>query len=137
MPMMPSPLAGAAYLAVKLSGYTLFAHGLNAASKQKVSPFKFAAAKTALGLVGGVAYMIVLEGAFGFEKDISDGALFLGAAIPRLLVWSVVINIFYRLRTQPRLMIAAIVLGLAWSYVLDGVMWIVYRILPGMVMPFC
>jgi hypothetical protein len=30
-----------------------------------------------------------------------------------------------------------VLIGVAWSYMLDGAMWLIYRVLPGMVMPFC
>jgi hypothetical protein len=34
-------------------------------------------------------------------------------------------------------MLLAVLAGTAGSYVLDGVMALIYRVLPGMVMPFC
>lgn len=136
MPMMPSPLAAAVYAAVKLGGYAVFAHGLNKVSGQAVSPLKFAVAKTALGLVGGVAYVFALAPAMGISEG-SDATLFLAAAPVRLLVWGGVLSIFYGFRSNPRLFAVATVLGVGWSYALDGVMWLIYRILPGMVMPFC
>ena len=136
MPMMPSPLAAVVYAAVKIGGYAAFAYGLNKITGRSISPLKFGGAKTALGLVGGITYVFALVPATGLS-DSSDVALFLGAAPVRLLVWGAALSLFYGFRSNPRLMSAAMFLGVGWSYALDGAMWLVYRILPGMVMPFC
>src|SRR5262245_41119862 len=100
MPMIPSPTAALVYAAIKLGGYAAFARGLNRVSGDAVSPIRFAAAKTALGLVGGIAYVFALAPAVGISEQ-SDAALFLGAAPVRIAVW------------------------------------LIYRVVPGMVMPFC
>ena len=121
---------------MKVGGYAAFAHGLNRISQQRVSPFKFAGAKTALGLAGGITYVFALAPEAGISES-SDAAMFLGAAPVRLVVWGAVLSFFYGFRSNPGIMSAAAFLGVGWSYALDGVMWIIYRILPGMVMPFC
>ena len=43
------------------------------------------------------------------------------------------------IKPLPRLILiaAAVASGTAWSYALDGVMWAIYKVVPGMVMPFC
>lgn len=136
MPMIPSPAAALIYAAVKVSGYAVFAHGLNTIGKRSVSPIKFSAAKTGLGLIAGVTYVFALAPSLGVS-DSSDAELFLGAAPVRLAVWLLVLGMFYGLRENPKLIGAAVFAGVAWSYTLDGLMWLIYKVLPGMAMPFC
>ncbi|HEY8025228.1 MAG TPA: hypothetical protein VIF60_11715 [Burkholderiaceae bacterium] len=133
---MPSPLAGLAYAAVKIAGYAAFAHGLNKAMGREVSPFIFGLAKTGLGLVGGVAYLFIVSMTIG-SAHVSDAALFSGAFPFRMLAWFVALALFYGFRQRTALMSGVVIVGVAWSYVLDCVMWVIYKILPGMVMPFC
>lgn len=59
------------------------------------------------------------------------------AAPLRMAVWLLVLGIFYGFRENPKLTGAAVFVGVAWSYALDGVMSLIYKVLPGMVMPFC
>lgn len=136
MPMIPSPTAALIYAVVKFSGYAVFAHGLNKVAGRTVSPIKFSAAKTGLGLVGGITYVFAVATALGISER-SDAELFLGAAPLRMAVWLLVLGIFYGFRANPKLTGAAVFVGVAWSYTLDGVMWLIYKVLPGMVMPFC
>lgn len=136
MPMMPSPLAGLAYATVKIAGYAAFAHGLNKAVGREVSPLKFGLAKTGLGLVGGIAYLFILSMVVG-SAHVSDAALFSGAMPVRMLVWLGALALFYGFRQRTALMSGVVIVGVAWSYALDCVMWVIYKILPGMVMPFC
>ena len=134
--MMPSPLAALAYGAVKIIGYAYFAKGLNLAAGRSISPYRFGVAKTAIGLAGGIAYVFVLLPAFGLSEG-SDLQIFLGAIPVRLVAWSVALAIFYGFKEKPLFIAGAIAAGTAWSYALDGVMWIIYKLMPGMVMPFC
>ena len=136
MPMVPSPLAAGVYVAVKVVGYATFARGLNRVTGKHVGPYRFAVAKTAVGLVGGIAYLLFLLPAFGSE-DGSTPAVWLGAIPVRLLAWSLVLALFWGFRDRPRVMLMAVAVGTAWSYVLDGLMSLLYRILPGMDMPWC
>ena len=136
MPMFPSPLAAAALATVKVAGYAGFACALNRKTGQNVTPMKFGATKTGLGLLGGVIYLFWLLPIFGVE-DMSDAAAFLGAMPVRLLMWSVALHLFYDFRGKRSLIVGAVVLGTVWSYALDGVMWLIYKIVPGMTMPVC
>jgi hypothetical protein len=136
MPMIPSPTAALIYAAVKIGGYAVFARGLNKVAARAVSPIKFTAVKAGLGLVGGIAYVFAVAPAIGLSER-SDTELFLGAVPLRMGVWLLVLSIFYRFRANPKLIGAAVFVGVAWSYILDGAMWLIYRVLPGMVMPFC
>ena len=81
-------------------------------------------------------YVFGLAPALGIPEK-SDFLLFLGAAPVRFLAWSALIGLFYGFRANPMLMSAAVLLGVVWSYALDGAMWVIYKILPGIVMPFC
>jgi hypothetical protein len=136
MPMMPSPVAGLTYAAVKVAGYALFGKALNRYAQTPARPLRFGLAKTAMGLVGGLVYLFLIVPSTALEHS-SDATLFLGAIPIRLVVWSIAIGLFYGYRGQWRRMVLAVVAGTAWSYALDGVMALIYRILPGMLMPFC
>jgi glucose uptake protein GlcU len=135
MPMLPSPVAALTYGAVKVAGYALFARALNRHAQKPAPPLKFGLVKTAIGLVGGVIYVVLFN--YFARDDVSDAAMFIGALPVRLIVWAIVINMFYGDGLQRRTMVIAILAGTAWSYVLDGVMMLIYRVIPGMVMPFC
>jgi hypothetical protein len=135
MPMMPSPAAGLTYAAVKIAGYALFAKVLNRYAEQPAPPLKFGLVKTALGLAGGIAYFFLSMYLAG--EDTSDVLMYIGTLPVRLLVWATVIQMFYRDGLQRRTMVLATLAGTAWSYVLDGLMLLLFGILPGMEMPFC
>ena len=134
--MIPGPAAALTYAAVKVAGYALFGAALNRYASSPARPVRFGLAKTALGLVGGLLYVFAIAPLLRLG-DSSDATLWLGAIPIRLVMWSIAIRLFYRDRLQSRTMLLAVVAGTAWSYVLDGVMALLYRILPGMVMPFC
>ena len=55
----------------------------------------------------------------------------------RLFVWATALELFYRESLQRRTKMLAVLAGTAWSYVLDGVMVVLYRVVPGMEMFFC
>lgn len=57
----------------------------------------------------------------------------------RFLVWAFVLDRYYSSRMTPKLLLAATGAGVTWSYALDGVMWLAYKIFPGMIveLPFC
>ena len=135
MPMMPSPAAGLTYAAVKIAGYALFAKVLNRYAEQPAPPLKFGLVKTVLGLAGGIAYFFLSMYLAG--EDTSDVLMYIGTLPVRLLVWATVIQMFYRDGLQRRTMVLATLAGTAWSYVLDGLMLLLFGILPGMEMPFC
>ena len=134
MPMVPSPVAGLTYGAVKVAGYALFARVLNRYAQNPVPPLKFGLVKTAVGLAGGLGYLFLV---YSVRADTPDAIVFIGALPVRLIVWAIVIDWFYRDGLDRRTKGLAILAGTAWSYALDGVMALIYRILPGMVMPFC
>jgi hypothetical protein len=134
MPMMPSPVAALTYGAVKIAGYALFAKVLNRYTQKPVSPLKFGLVKTAVGLIGGLGYLFLM---YSLREDTSDAIAFIGALPVRLVVWAIVIKWFYGDGLERRTRVVATLAGTVWSYVLDGLMALIYRVLPGMVMPFC
>jgi hypothetical protein len=135
MPMIPGPFAAITYAGIKIIGYAGFAYGLNCVLSRKINVWKFGAAKTAIGLVGGLGYVFAVFSLIGAEKP-SDFSLFAGALPIRLAAWTVALALFYGFRERPKILIAAVVVGTIWSYILDGVMAVLYH-LPGMQMPFC
>ncbi|HEX4966403.1 MAG TPA: hypothetical protein VF173_36685 [Thermoanaerobaculia bacterium] len=134
--MIPSPLAALTYAAIKVVGYAEFARGLNKVADKHVPPYLFGTAKTALGLIGGITYVFIVDSVLA-PRERSEIALFLGAAPVRLLVWSLALGFFYGFRERPKLVCAAVALGTVWSYALDGLMWLIDKNVPGMAMPFC
>jgi len=135
MPMIPSPLAALAYAAVKIGGYSYFAARLNGIIGTNVRPIRFGLAKTGIGLLGGLVYFYLLS-VWG-DEHLSDAKVFVGALPVRLIAWGIALGIFYGFRSKPMLVVAALLVGVVWSYALDGAMWLIYKIMPGMVMPFC
>lgn len=67
--MIPSPLAAITYTAVKVAGYAAFAWRLNKEVQTPVSPFRFAAGKTALSLAGGFVYVFAIAPALGLNAS--------------------------------------------------------------------
>lgn len=134
MPMMPSTAAAGVYLTVKLVGYAVFAIALNRVAGKSVSPYKFTAAKTALGLAGGIGYLIIIN---VISDDLSDLTFWAGAIPIRLLAWVLVLGYFYGFKEQTILIAAAAFAGVAWSYLLDWLMSFFYKVLPGMESPWC
>jgi hypothetical protein len=135
MPMLPSPLAAVTYAAIKVIGYAAFANGLNKVVGKSVSLLKFGISKTVIGLAAGVIYLFLVVPHTQIDQH-SNSALLLGAVPIRMLAWVVAISIFYGFRARPMLVGCAILFGTALSYLLDGIMALLFH-LPGMEMPFC
>jgi hypothetical protein len=133
--MAPSPLAVAAYAAIKVAGYAAFAHGMNKVLDRKVSLLKFGVAKTAIGFIGGLVYLFAVFPLLHLQQQ-SELGFYVGAIPIRLLAWATALSIFYGFRNQPSVVGAAIPLGAVWSYLLDGLMGLLF-VLPGMQMGFC
>jgi dipeptide/tripeptide permease len=133
--MVPGPLAAVTYASIKVVGYAGFAYALNRVLDRNIGVWKFGFAKTGIGLVGGLIYFFAMM-AMADEKSFSEAQVYAGALPVRLLAWSVALALFYGFRDRKQLVILALVAGVLWSYLLDGVMALVYRV-PGMAMPFC
>jgi hypothetical protein len=135
MPMIPGPLAVITYTAVKLIGYAGFAYCLNRQAEKQIPVWKFGAAKTAIGLAGGLLYFLIMMTIFGDAK-LTDTQAYVGALPFRLMAWIVALALFYGFRDRAALMKLALIAGVLWSYILDGIMAIFYHA-PGMAMAFC
>jgi hypothetical protein len=135
MPMMPGPLAVITYTAVKVAGYAGYAYWLNRQVGKHVGVWKFGIAKTAIGLVGGLLYVLVMMTMFD-DTQLSDAQTYIGALPFRLAAWVVALALFYGFRERAGFMKFALAAGVVWSYILDGVMAIFYH-LPGMAMAVC
>jgi len=133
MPLFPSPLAAATLLTVKMAGYSLFARALNRRVAAPVSPLGFGAAKTALGFVGGFSYLLLLQTG-GFD-DLSEFFVFFGAAPIRFIAWAVLLGWFYKIKGRRLTLVAS--LGVCCSYLLDAIMWLLFKVMLGMVIPVC
>ena len=136
MPAIPSLLGVGVYATIKVAGYTAYAHYLNRATGTQVSPLAFGATKTLVGLVGGVTYIYGIVPAFAF-LDRSIIAFWVGAIPVRAMAWAIVLAVFFRAQLRPALFLAAVTAGVIWSYLLDALMSIFYRFLPGLSMPIC
>ena len=133
--MGPSPLAFAAYTAIKVAGYVAFAHGMNKVLGRQVPLLRFGVVKTGLGLCGGLIYLfLVLPEMQSYSH--SGLAIYAGFIPFRLLAWTIAASIFYGFRQRPQLITAAIFVGTAYSFLLDFSMELIGQ-LPGMSMPFC
>src|SRR5262245_39853938 len=134
MPMLPSPAAAAVYGAIKVAGYGVYAAALARYAKSRVHPAVFGVAKTLLGLAAGIAFFFLLAAHLPRANDLFVWLL----AIPiRLAVWVLALHLFFRFSQGWRALLIAAVFGTVLSYGLDGVMWLLYRVLPGMQMPWC
>lgn len=135
MPMLPGPLAVITYTAVKLAGYAGYACWLNRQLGKSVPVWKFGMAKTAIGLAGGLLYVLIMMTMFE-DARLSDTQAYIGALPFRLLAWIVALALFYGFRERAVFMAAALIAGVVWSYILDAMMAIVYHV-PGMAMAVC
>lgn len=133
MPLLPSPLAAATLLAVKATGYGAFAMALNRRTAASASPLAFGAAKTVFGFAGGFSYLLILQA--GKFDDLPGWMVFAGAAPIRWLVWAGLLRWFYGLKGRRLALVSTA--GVACSYLLDLVVWLLYTVVPGMVMPVC
>jgi hypothetical protein len=85
--------------------------------------------------VGGLIYIFVILRAIESSR-LTEARIFAGALPIRLVAWSLALALFYGFRDRPKIVVLAPVAGVIWSYILDGLMAILYQ-LPGMTMPFC
>ena len=134
MPMLPSPAAAAVYGTVKVIGYSLYATGLSNHFDRIVHPVTFGVIKTLLGLAAGVTLFFSL---MAFLPHATDAQSLLIAAPFRLMVWLGALHFLFKFGRNWQALLAASLLGTALAYAMDGVMWLLYGVLPGMQMPWC
>lgn len=130
---VPSPLAALVYIGVKVAGYSAAAVFLNRRLREDARPLRFGIAKTLIGFASGCIGLLIFGMVYGDQG--SDATLFVFAAPFRLLAWAVALRWFYRL--ERRTFLQAVLAGALWSYALDLLMAGLYRVLPGMVIPWC
>jgi hypothetical protein len=134
MPVVPNPLV---YVALKAGGYALYAKAANTQAGSQVSPLAFGAAKIALGFGTGLLYLFVLDALRPPEFHKTTWLVFVCFAPLRILSWGIAVALFFRSSTSRTMRGYLVVAGVVWSYILDGVMWLLYRFIPGAAFPFC
>jgi hypothetical protein len=120
---LANPVLGyAGFCAVKLAGYSLAGWYLcRCYSRPDVGALRVGATRTIIGMVAGALYFAL----WWTTGNLSAGQasyLYLAGLLPvRLAEWWLVIWIFYdRKLTRPAQGWKAVLLGTAWSYVLDA-----------------
>ncbi len=136
MPMMPSLAAVATYTTLKLVGYGYFATVANRHFPRKANPYYFALAKVALGFAAGIFSLFALGALLPHNPNL--GVTLLAASIPiRFAVWMLIIHLFYSPPFFRRTSLTAAAIGTALSCAIDGVMWILFDIPPGLETGWC
>lgn len=135
MPMIPGPLAVATYATIKIAGYSGVAYALNRFLERQIHIWRFGMFKTGIGLAGGLIYFLALL-VIAHGKSLSDAQVYAGALPFRSAAWALALALFYGFRTRTGTIIAALLVGVLWSYLLDRAMALLYH-LPGMEMAFC
>jgi hypothetical protein len=130
MPMGPEPIGFAAFLGVKLFGYTVFSKVvLNRAYSKTDGGFKSGAARTGIGLAAGAVY----GGLWLLLKPPDPGYLFYLRLFPiRILEWGLLLRLFFEpqfLRTRTAWM--STIGGTFCSYLLDAVGVVAAFVVPG------
>jgi hypothetical protein len=126
MPMGPGPIAFVAFVGVKFIGYTAAAKVLQRTYEApQVSVMKVGSARTALGVVAGLAYGAIWM--FATRKIVGRPGpsmvwYFLGLVPVRMGEWSLILWTFFDKKDpdRTRLLIFA-GLGSLWSYALDAI----------------
>ena len=135
MPMVPGPAAAVVYTTLKVAGYGLYSMAVAKALHQRNRPILFGFAKTGLGLGAG---LLLLGIVVRYDlHDVGDFTVLALVAPVRFLIWLLVLKLFFDFRGKVHLALIAALAGTALSYALDGVMWMLYRVVPGMELPFC
>ncbi len=123
------PVGFAAFVLVKLAGYSGAGRMLTKAYDSPVSCWKVGAMRTAIGIAAGLAYF----GVWNASKAMPNPFLwFLGLIPVRLVEWGFLQRIFFDkslLRSWRSWDYAAY--GTVWSFVLDGVGVVAAFVVPG------
>jgi hypothetical protein len=135
MPMMPSALAISTYGVVKFVGYMFAAVTVNRISGIPYSPLKFPLLKISFGLLASSLLFFSLLALFS-KAEISDWQLFaLGIPI-RFLVWLALLKYCWKNLKAKELIVLGLV-GVLYSCLLDFVMYVFFKLMPGMQSPWC
>lgn len=130
--MIPSPLGLTAFLGMRVAGYYVAYLRLQRHSDRPRRAETFVGAKVAAGaVVGGLALSLqIMVGG-------SDVQLWTALLPLRLIAWLLLIRMLVPPRNGLRAAVGFACLATVWSYVLDAVAWLVFRVVPGFVMPWC
>jgi len=138
MPLIPDPIGLLPFVGIKLIGYSaagaylrhaaLTARGDEAPGVDVVRALGFGAARTALGLIGGVGYGL-LGGAFLPQAGLFG--MLLALAPLRVLEWTLMVLLFFEPRDlQRRFLWLGILGGTLVSYLLDIPAWGIWSLFP-------
>jgi len=114
----PLPIGIGAFVGVKFAGYSLAAYALKRQYQEsRGSVLGIGAARTAVGIVAGVAYAFLLG---RFLADFAPPLFYVGLIPVRLAEWAFIIWAFFeRPNVQRKRLIKYSALGSAWSFLLD------------------
>ncbi|ERR1700722_12014487 len=118
MPMGPSQVGFAAFVLVKLGGYTGAAQVLRKAYDVPASAWKVGAVRTGIGLVAGLAVF----GGWYLSHANSEWGWFVTLLPVRILEWGLLLHLFFDktfLGSSRSWRYAA--LGTVWSFTLDAI----------------
>lgn len=144
MPMMPSPLGVLPFVGIKLAGYTALGTYLSrryaslpsSPNRPKTKPpgaLAVGITRTIVGVLGGVAYALVLG---GIGLDLSMPVVFAALAPLRFLEWALVLWLLFDHDLQhKRLLLSGSLLGTVVSYLLDIPAFGTWWLIPGI--PVC
>jgi len=125
MPMGPAPLGFAYFVGVKFVGYTAAAYLLKKVYPEfKAGIAKVGTARTAIGLVAGLAYgaVWILLASRVFRTQDPSVAYFLGLLPVRIAEWLLLLHLFFDRNLKDRQKsIKSAVAGSIWSYSLDAI----------------
>lgn len=135
MPMGPGPIAFVAFVGIKFVGYTAAARVLQRSyAAPQVSILKVGSARTAVGIVAGLAYgsiwMFGPRSVFGANPSMLW--YFLGLVPIRMGEWSLILRVFFD-RKDPdwKRLLTFAGLGSLWSYALDAIGMGAALVIPG------
>lgn len=134
MPYIPNPIP---ILAVKFVGYTIAGAALRGKYRGGPHPLLFGLIRVACGFVVGLLTVPVLSMGSNEGSD-NIGLLFLWLLITRLIVWSVLVSVMFHRASVSRVQrLVIILLGIAWSFALDGVIYVLDRQFDIFWIPMC
>ena len=120
MPFGPAPLGAAAFIAIKFVGYRYAGAYLDERyNNHRVSVNVFGVARTALGLLVGITFALLMS---HWEINREMLVWFLILLPVRIAEWVATIWFFFERKepkVQPARLLKHSVLGAGWSYVLD------------------
>jgi hypothetical protein len=125
MPAGPGPLGFAYFVGVKFVGYTAAAYSLRKVYPDfKAGIAKVGAARTAIGLVAGLAYgaLWILLCSKVFRTQDPTFAYLLGLLPVRIAEWLLLLHLFFdRTLKDRQKAIKCAIAGSVWSYCLDAI----------------